>query len=54
MTYNLVRGWAPLRGVLAGRDKFIDLPIPELYDLARRSAGGAEPGAARSATACRC
>jgi tetratricopeptide (TPR) repeat protein len=34
MTYNLVRGWAPLRGVLAGRDKFIDLPIPELYDLA--------------------
>ncbi|HYN10223.1 MAG TPA: sulfatase-like hydrolase/transferase [Vicinamibacterales bacterium] len=34
MTYNLVRGWAPLRGVLAGKNKFIDLPIPELYDLA--------------------
>ena len=34
MTYNLVRGWAPLRGVLSGRQKFIDLPIPELYDLA--------------------
>jgi tetratricopeptide (TPR) repeat protein len=34
MTYNLVRGWAPLRGVLAGREKYIDLPIPELYDLA--------------------
>jgi len=34
MTYNLVRGWAPLRGVLSGRDKYIDLPIPELYDLA--------------------
>ena len=33
MTYNLVRGWAPLRGVLAGREKYIDLPIPELYDL---------------------
>ncbi len=33
MTYNLVRGWAPLRGVIAGRDKFIDLPIPELYEL---------------------
>ncbi|HEX6465470.1 MAG TPA: sulfatase-like hydrolase/transferase, partial [Vicinamibacterales bacterium] len=33
MTYNLVRGWAPLRGVLSGRDKYIDLPIPELYDL---------------------
>jgi arylsulfatase A-like enzyme/Tfp pilus assembly protein PilF len=34
MTYNLVRGWAPLRGVLQARQKFIDLPIPELYDLA--------------------
>ena len=33
MTYNLVRGWAPLRGVLAERTKYIDLPIPELYDL---------------------
>ena len=33
MTYNLVRGWAPLRGVLADREKFIDLPIAELYDL---------------------
>jgi arylsulfatase A-like enzyme/Flp pilus assembly protein TadD len=29
----LTRGWAPLRGVMAGRDKYIDLPIPELYDL---------------------
>jgi tetratricopeptide (TPR) repeat protein len=34
MTYNLVRGWAPLRGVMQDRTKFIDLPIPELYDLA--------------------
>jgi arylsulfatase A-like enzyme/Tfp pilus assembly protein PilF len=34
MTYNLVRGWAPLRGVLSGREKYIDLPIPELFDLA--------------------
>jgi arylsulfatase A-like enzyme/Tfp pilus assembly protein PilF len=33
MTYNLVRGWAPLRGVLSERNKYIDLPIPELYDL---------------------
>lgn len=33
MTYNLVRGWAPLRGVLKERTKYIDLPIPELYDL---------------------
>jgi arylsulfatase A-like enzyme/Flp pilus assembly protein TadD len=34
MTYNLVRGWAPLRGVLSGQRKYIDLPLPELYDLA--------------------
>src|SRR6185436_13769740 len=34
MTYNLVRGWAPLRGVIADRNKYVDLPIPELYDLA--------------------
>jgi Tfp pilus assembly protein PilF len=26
-------GWAPLRGVLAEGFKYIDLPIPELYDL---------------------
>ena len=30
--YN--RGWAPLKGVMVERDKFIDLPLPELYDLA--------------------
>ena len=34
MTYNLVRGWAPLRGVLTGTAKYIDQPIAELYDLA--------------------
>jgi choline-sulfatase len=33
MTYNLVRGWAPLRGVIDGREKYIDLPIREFYDL---------------------
>ena len=33
MTANLSRGWAPLRGVIAGRDKYIDLPIQELYEL---------------------
>jgi arylsulfatase A-like enzyme/Flp pilus assembly protein TadD len=33
MTFNLTRGWAPLRGVLVSRSKYIDLPIPELYDL---------------------
>jgi arylsulfatase A-like enzyme/Flp pilus assembly protein TadD len=38
MTYNLVRGWAPLRGVIADKRKYIDLPIVELYDL------GGDPG----------
>lgn len=33
MTANLSRGWAPLRGVLVDRDKYIDLPIVERYDL---------------------
>lgn len=30
---QLNRGWAPLYGVLVGDMKYIDLPIPELYDL---------------------
>jgi arylsulfatase A-like enzyme/tetratricopeptide (TPR) repeat protein len=37
MTATVTRGWAPLRGVLVGREKFIDLPIVEMYDL------GADP-----------
>ncbi len=35
---NLTRNWAPLKGMLRERRKLIDLPIPELYDLA------ADPG----------
>ena len=35
MSAMLNRGWAPLTGVVADRDKLIDLPIPELYDLQR-------------------
>jgi arylsulfatase A-like enzyme/Flp pilus assembly protein TadD len=27
-------GWAPLRGYIAGADKFVQSPIPEVYDLA--------------------
>ena len=34
MSAAVARGWAPLRGVLVGREKYIDLPIVELYDLA--------------------
>jgi arylsulfatase A-like enzyme/Tfp pilus assembly protein PilF len=30
---SLNRGWAPLHGVIQGSRKFVDLPIPELYDL---------------------
>jgi len=30
---NLNRGWAPLRGIIAEGKKYIDSPIPELYDL---------------------
>jgi arylsulfatase A-like enzyme len=42
LSTNLNRGWAPLRGALAARRKFIDLPLPELYDLA------ADPGELRN------
>jgi arylsulfatase A-like enzyme/Flp pilus assembly protein TadD len=30
---QLNRGWAPLHGVIRERTKYVDLPIPELYDL---------------------
>jgi tetratricopeptide (TPR) repeat protein len=33
MSATLNRGWAPLAGVLVDREKYIDLPIPERYDL---------------------
>jgi arylsulfatase A-like enzyme/Flp pilus assembly protein TadD len=35
MSAMLNRGWAPLTGVLIDRDKFVELPRPERYDLAR-------------------
>jgi arylsulfatase A-like enzyme/tetratricopeptide (TPR) repeat protein len=34
MDANLTRNWAPLTGIVSGGSKLIDLPIPELYDLA--------------------
>ncbi len=37
---NLTRDWAPLTGIVQANRKLIDLPIPELYDLA------ADPGEA--------
>ena len=39
---NLTRGWAPLTGVVAGEWKYIELPLPELYDLR------ADPGEAHN------
>jgi tetratricopeptide (TPR) repeat protein len=35
LSAQLNRGWAPLHGVIRERKKYIDLPIPELYDLRR-------------------
>jgi len=34
LTPALTRGWAPIHGVLRGRLKYLDPPLPELYDLA--------------------
>ena len=33
LSTSLNRGWAPLTGIIRERKKFIDLPVPELYDL---------------------
>ena len=33
LSASLNQGWAPLRGFFDGRLKYIDLPLPELYDL---------------------
>jgi choline-sulfatase len=49
----LSRGWAPLAGALVDRDKFIDLPLPERYDLAADAAEttnliGRDPGRDRT------
>ena len=33
LSASINRGWAPLTGVIHDREKYIDLPIAELYDL---------------------
>ncbi len=33
LSTSLNQGWAPLHGIFDGRYKYIDLPLPELYDL---------------------
>jgi len=35
LSSSLNRGWAPLHGVIDGSLKYVDLPLPELYDLGR-------------------
>ena len=35
LSTSINRGWAPLTGVIHGAEKYIDLPISELYDLPR-------------------
>lgn len=35
LTSYFNRGWAPLRGVLEGSSKMIELPLPELYEVRR-------------------
>jgi arylsulfatase A-like enzyme/Tfp pilus assembly protein PilF len=47
LSASLNRGWAPLRGVSHGSLKYIELPIPELYDLA------SDPGETRNLAASR-
>src|SRR5262245_14815313 len=38
MSAMLNRGWAPLIGIVADREKYIDVPIPERYDIAADAA----------------
>src|SRR3954452_3982526 len=47
LSASINRGWAPLYGVTRGSLKYIDLPIPELYDTA------ADPGETHDLTASR-
>jgi arylsulfatase A-like enzyme/Flp pilus assembly protein TadD len=44
---SLDRGWAPLRGIVAGGLKYVDLPLPELYDLRRDPGEGQNLAASR-------
>jgi len=49
LSASLNRGWAPLRGAIKDHWKYIDLPVPELYDLAAdpqetRNLAAANPG----------
>ena len=45
---SITRGWAPLQGVVRGGYKYVDLPLPELYDLGRDPKEEANLAASRS------
>ncbi|MBN2346149.1 MAG: sulfatase-like hydrolase/transferase [Candidatus Aminicenantes bacterium] len=45
LTAHLNRDWAPLRGMISGDTKFIDLPIKEVYDVSK------DPGEERNLAA---
>jgi arylsulfatase A-like enzyme/Flp pilus assembly protein TadD len=47
LSSSLNRGWAPLHGAIHGGLKYVDLPLPELYDLRE------DPGEARNLAATR-
>ena len=43
LSASLNRGWAPLLGIIQDGFKYIDLPVPELYDLRQDPARGTQP-----------
>jgi arylsulfatase A-like enzyme/Tfp pilus assembly protein PilF len=49
LSASINRGWAPLFGVARGSLKYIDLPIPELYDVANDPAEAHDLSAAKPA-----
>ena len=49
LSSSLNRGWAPLHGLLDGGLKYVDLPRPELYDLAADPAEATNLAARRPA-----
>jgi choline-sulfatase len=47
LSASINRGWAPLHGVARGSLKYVDLPIPELYDIVADPAEAHDLSAAR-------
>ena len=48
LSASVNRGWAPLQGIVRQGYKFVDLPLPELYDLGRDPKEQTNLAAARS------